>query len=273
MARYNRSYRGRRSSYSVGRERALEHIRQAESLSRELGGTDKDVKSYFFSLNKEQLSRVLDEYEQLHGRSASEYARKTLTKWQSGNVHMSGMVAERLFALLPKHMPIEKKFQLTESLWQHIGPSSSRNLYVNPSVSFDEVSAAVKTHLEVDVLSYKIPEQMERRFEWLSQGDVGVKQELLNFLRSKEKELAAESLRINLPILYDHINTAEGDNTHHLAHKLQIGKNEIVVNITNAVDGITEVAPRIATSRSSDTDWTWLWWIIGIGLLIVLFNG
>ena len=40
--------RGRRRNY--GQERALQHIQEAKDLSRELGGTDEDVKSYFFSL-------------------------------------------------------------------------------------------------------------------------------------------------------------------------------------------------------------------------------
>lgn len=51
MAYYNRrGYRryGRGIS-DIGLERALQHIREGEELSRELGGTDKDVKQYFFS--------------------------------------------------------------------------------------------------------------------------------------------------------------------------------------------------------------------------------
>ncbi len=75
-------YRGNRyRSYnkrSVGHERALEHIREAEALTRELGGTDKDVKSYFFSLSAAQLRSIFDKYESQYGNLAREYAEKTL---------------------------------------------------------------------------------------------------------------------------------------------------------------------------------------------------
>lgn len=273
MARRH-GYRGRSSyrSLDIGRERALEHIRQAGVLSRELGGTDKDVKAYFFSLSSAERGRVLDEYERLHGHSAREYAEKTIPKWKSGKVHMSGMVAERLFSLLPKYMPIEQKFKLTESLWRHIGPTSRRDLYVNPSVGIEELEEVVRGYLNTDVLDYKIPEQMEKRFQWLSQGDVNVKQQLLNHLRQLEKGLAAESLRVNLPMLANHLRSSQGELTTNLWHKLEIGKNSITVHLTDKVEGITETAPAIPRG-SGDSDWSWVWWVIGFIVLVAMFGG
>lgn len=270
--RYGRRHRSSYASRDIGRERALEHIRQAGVLSRELGGTDKDVKSYFFSLHNSERSRILDEYERIHGRSARDYAEKTIPKWRSGETQMSGMVAERLFSLLPKYMPIEQKFKLTESLWRHIGPTSRRDIYVNPAVPFGELEQVVRGYLETDVLDYKIPEQIERRFQWLSQGDIGVKQQLLNHLRQLEKGLAAESLRVNLPTLARHLQSTQGRLTASLSHRLEIGKNSITVHLTDKVDGITETAPQVV-STSSGSDWGWIWWIIGIFLLVALFRG
>jgi hypothetical protein len=257
------SYRDR----SLGRERALEHIRQAHQLSQELGGTDKDVKAYFFSLPAADLTHILADYGRLYGSDARQYAEQTIPNWRSGQVHMSGMVAERLFGLLPKYMRLEQKYKLTESLWRHVAPVSRRTLYVNPSVPLEEVTDVVKAHLERDVLSYNIPEQMEKRFAWLSQGDIEVKQKLLNFLRTQERMLAAESLRLNIPILADQLRSAQGGNTHHAAHKLQIGKNEIVVTLTSRVEGITETAPPAPPSEVS-----WIWWIIGLVILVAVFG-
>lgn len=272
MARRNGyRHRSRYTTRDIGRERALEHIRQAEVLSRELGGTDKDVKSYFFSLTSFERSRILDEYERIHGRSARDYAEKTIPKWKGGNVHMSGIVAERLFSLLPKYMPIEQKFRLIESLWRHIGPTSNRDIYVNPGVQFEELEQAVRNHLDTDVLDYKIPERIERRFQWLSQGDVDVKQKLLNHLRQLEKGLATESLRVNLPTLAAHLQSAQGELTTSLSHRLEIGKNSITVHLTDKVEGITEIAPRV-TNSNSGSGWGWIWWVIGIFVLIYFFG-
>ena len=121
MARYpSKSRRRYQSSYgsrSVGHERALQHIKEAEQLSQELGGTDKDVKAYFFSLPTHQLRTILDAYEAKYGRKPREYAEVTLPKWRSGRVKMSGMNASRLFNLLPPRMPLPEKYKLTENLW------------------------------------------------------------------------------------------------------------------------------------------------------------
>jgi hypothetical protein len=179
---------------------------------------------------------------------------------------MSGMVAERLFGLLPKYMPLEHKYKLTESLWRHVGPSSRRMLYVNPRVPLQDIAAVVNAHLERDVLSYTIPESMEKRFAWLSQGDVEVKQELLNFLRARERDLASESLRLNIPILAAHLQSAQGEHTHRLVHKLQVGKHEIVVTLTDGVEEITETAPPAPFVAS------WIWWVVAFIILLVLLN-
>lgn len=269
MPRYRKSYR---STRSIGYERAREHIRQAESLSQELGGTDKDVKAYFFALSSNELNSILLEYEELHGEAAREYAEKTMAKWKSGRVHMSGMVAERLFSLLPKRMPIDQKYKLTENLWHHVAPKSNRDLYVNPSVPILEIENAVRACLQQDVLEYKIPTQMESRFNWLSQGDVSVKQQLLNHIRAKERELATESIRINLPLLIDHLSSGKAEYTQSLAHNLKIGRNEISVTLTDKVEGITEIRPITKGGSNLDNDSSWLWWIFGIVVLLIVFG-
>ena len=258
-----RSYGGR----TIGHEIALEHIRKAEALSRELGGTDQDVKNYFFSLPKSQLKGILDKYEQQYGKSAREYAERTLPKWKSSKVHMSGMVAERLFNLLPPIMPLETKFQLVESLWKHVGPSSTRTYYIGPDADLEELSRKVKEHLQEVVIDYEIPDYMEARFDWLSQGDVGVKQQLLNYFRQQEKLLLSKALRTQLPILMNHLNSEKGILTTHVAQILKVGKHEVQIIVNERVHGISEIAPGIL---GVERDYSWIWWVIGIIILLWL---
>ena len=80
-----------RYSRSAGHERALEHIREAQQLTRELGGSDQDVKKYFFSIPQNDLREILDEYEVRFGTKARDYAEETLPKWRDGQVQMSGL--------------------------------------------------------------------------------------------------------------------------------------------------------------------------------------
>lgn len=254
---------------SIGHERALEHIREAEALSRELGGTDQDVKNYFFSLSAVQLRAIFDKYESKYGSSAREYAEKTLPSWKSGKVHMSGMVAERLFNLLPPVMPIEAKFQLTESLWKHVGPSSNKNYYVGLDVNLEDIVNHVKAHLEEVVTHYQIPSSMEARFNWLSQGDVTVKQQLLNHFRQQEKALLSEALRTQLPILISHLNSEKGNLTTHAAQVLKVGKHEVRVVVSEGVNGVSETAPL----RTSDpSNYSWIWGVVGIIFVLWLLS-
>ncbi|MES0039644.1 hypothetical protein NKJ74_31180 [Mesorhizobium sp. M0046] len=188
MAKYSRrnssrSYSGR----DYGRERALQHIEDARRLSFELGGTDEDVKRYFFSLSSSELSKILAEYGRQYGAQAQDYASNTMYKWRTGQTKMSGTVAERLFNLLPPRMPLSEKYKLTEGLWKHFGPSSKRVMRVGHDADLEQVILMARQHIEEVVTHYQIPEQIERRFNWLSSGDVGVKQELLNHVRSMER--------------------------------------------------------------------------------------
>ena len=279
MPRHRRRSRGRYSSShpyssrSVGHERALRHIEEAKQLSRELGGADKDVKEYFFSLSADQLKSILEEYESIHGRSAREYAERTLPKWRSGRVTMSGQNAGRLFALLPPRMPLAAKYKLTENLWHHVGPSSRKTLRVGLNAGINDAVTAVRDHVEQVVINYKIPETLERRFNWLSVGDVHVKQELLNHLRQMEKTLAVEGVKAQLPVMLAHLNGTDGQHTHRLAQVLKVGKHELEILVDKGSPGVKLEEPIIAfrpAAASSSGSYAWLWWLIGIAIVLFM---
>ncbi len=269
MARYrnNRYHSYRRRS--IGHERAMQHIQEAEDLSRELGGTDEDVKKYFFSLSAIRLKTIFDKYEKQHGNIARVYAEETLPKWRNGKVHMSGMVAERLFNLLPPTMPLETKFQLIDSLWQHVGPSSTKVYYIGLGADLEDVMVRVKEHLEEVVIKYNIPNSMESRFNWLSQGDVGIKQQLLNYFRQQEKRLLSKALQTQLPVLMNHLNSEKGILTTHVEQALKVGKHEVRVVFSELVNGISETAPVNPAEKSN---YSWIWGILGIIIVLWLLD-
>jgi len=269
MARYRSTRYHSYGRRSIGHERALEHIREAEALSQELGGTDEDVKKYFFSLSAIHLKAILDKYEKQYGNSARVYAEETLPKWQSGQVHMSGTVAERLFDLLPPTMPIETKFQLIESLWKHVGPSSTKIYYIGLGADLMDVMWRVKEHLEEVVIKYDIPNSMEARFHWLSQGDVGIKQQLLNYFRQQEKLLLSKALQTQLPVLMNHLNSEKGILTTHVTQVLKVGKHEVRVVFNEHVNGVSETAPVRPAEKSN---YSWIWWILGIIFVLWLLS-
>ena len=110
-----------------------------ERITAQLGGMDQAVKAYFFSLSPVELTAILDDYQRAYGSKASEYATDTIPKWRTGRVQMSGMVAERLFNLLPPRMPLGVKYKLVEGLWHHVGPSSKHRIRVGADANVAEV--------------------------------------------------------------------------------------------------------------------------------------
>lgn len=246
MPRYNRSsshYYRRGSSYSSGHERARQHIREAEELSQELRGTDEDVKQYFFNLPPLELDVVLVEYGKKYGSKAENYARDALPFWRDGSRRMSGMNASRLFNLLPPRMPIEHKYKLVESLWRQHSPKSYLYVSVGPNAELRDFIGPIRDHLEKQVVNYTIPTPLEARFSWLAQGDVGVKQVLLNHFLQQERELITQGLETKMPILLNHLKECH-ENTRRLVEQIKIGSHQVEVCFSSEHSGVSLSASK-----------------------------
>ena len=223
-------YRGRSTSYyrshTYGRQRALAHLAAAKQLTAQLGGMDQAVKAYFFNLSPMELSAILDDYQRAYGSQAREYATDTIPKWRSGRVQMSGMVAERLCNLLPPRMPLGVKYKLVEGLWHHVGPSSKHRIRVGANADVDDVIELARSTITEFVVNYKIPEILERRFNWLSAGDISLKQMLLSHIQEVEKTVVVEAVRAQVPVMLEHLRSA-GSQTGRLAQIVRVGKHEL----------------------------------------------
>ena len=262
---------------SAGMERALQHIEDAKRLSHELGGTDQDVKTYFFSLSKSQLDPILREYGRIHGSSSKSYAEDALPKWKSGKVQMSGLVAERLFKLLPPKMPIKKKYELVENLWRNLGPKSQKTFTVGYDISIDQIIAEVSNHTDKVIEDFAIPENLENRFKWLSAGDVNIRQQLLNHLQKIERQSVLNGAREQVPTIIDHLNSPGGQATKSATQELKVGNHSVRLEFEKSHSGISEGSIRkqhFQSSSSSDgSGFGWLIWLImGGGILYLLFG-
>ena len=221
------------------------------------------VKRYFYTMPNEARQRLLAEYGQRYGYLAQEYAEEALPLWRSGRRIMSGMVAQRLFSLLPARMPLAAKYELTETLWRHVGPSSRKVVRIGPDAALEDVLAVVEAHIADVVVRYQIPESMERRFSWLAGGDVRVKQDLLNHLRQLEKTLTREAVRLHFPPLAELAATAAGRNTHRVTYTVRIGKHELQLLIDLDAVGVTLEDPRLYATGTRHVDpLLWLWLLV-----------
>lgn len=269
---YHRRRKKRYANYDdIGRQRALEHIREAEELSRELGGTDKDVKEYFFSLSSDELKRVFDDYGNRYGRVKQEYAEETFQKWKSGRVQMSGLVAGRLFNLLPPRMPLREKYALVENLWQEYCPKSNKILLIGSDANDKEIIDTIRSHLLDVVVNYDIPEPIQRRFKWLSGGDVNVEQQLLNHLLQKEKDLIVHSMNHRVPVLLKHLRE-HGSIIHKLQQQIEISKHRLDLQFDSKIIGIKLIERTSfysSQSPGSTRNWGCICFIIVVILIIL----
>lgn len=267
-SRYKSNYRGsRRSSYSsnYGQQAARNHVYEAKKFSEELGGHDEDVKAYFFRLPEYELDSILREYGQMPGSSpvAEQYARETFHKWKAGTTKMSGLVARRLFSLLPKRMPLALKYELAGNIWRHFGPASSHAYVIGVNTPVENVVTTVVGVLDQVVTSYSVPSNVTARFDWLADGDVAIKEQLLNYFRQQEKALAVEKVRLEIPVLQkqlrDHPNV-----TSLVRSVLQVHKHQIAIRVRKGSETTIEV-DRNPSGASEGAEWFWkLWWLWGI---------
>ncbi len=226
-----------------GYERAKQHIEAARKLTAELGGADNDVKDYFFSLNAIQLKAVLAAYEKAFGTRPREYAEATIPKWRSGRVSMSGLVAERLFSLLPGMMPIEKKYDLVKSLWENKCPASNKTVYIGPDTPVEEISDYVRRHLHKVVNDYQVPETIVGRFKWLANADVDLQQKLYNYFLQLNREVVTQATNDRVPRLLEQVKNGQAVRSH-ITQQLRVGNHCLELVLHPDASGISESAPR-----------------------------
>lgn len=235
----------RRKQESYGKERARQHIEEARRLSQLLGGTDVDVKNYFFNLPEHELNDVLDEYERKYGRAKRSYAEHALPQWRRRRKQMSGLVAERLFNLLPPRMPLSVKYDMVRTIWEAHGPRSVARFTIGPDCELEAASREIEQQLLHEVTQYEIPEPLESRFNWLSSGDVKIRQTLLNHFLDQERALLAADARNRTRMILDHF-TRNGQWTGSVKQDYRIGNHRLEIIFDPHASGIQKGPPRPA---------------------------
>lgn len=247
MSRYRRRRWNRLNEISL--ERARQHIREAEELSEQLGGTDQDVKRYFFGLPPGELREILEEYGRRYGEDRKAYAESTFEAWRSGRVKMSGLVAGRLYSLLPRRMPLDTKYAMVRTLWEKYRPRSNMTYYVGPDVEPETLHRQVTTHLDSVFERYQVPTPLRKRFEWLSDGDVGAYHQLLDYFLNEERKLALQTAGQKLPVLTRHLR--ENPTLHQRYREvIEIGSHTVRIEMDAGYTGLSTTPPRRAPSAA-----------------------
>jgi len=261
-------------SKKTGLERAKKHIAEAKELSAELGGTDQDVKKWFFSLKESDMKKVWSLYGEAYGQTKLEYAQLTFPRWKSGKRVMSGLVASRLFKILPPMMPVSAKYDLVESLWNHVGPKKKRLIIAGSQSSSEEIVSIFREEVSNLTTKWEIPNGMSIRFNWLSENNSKVTQELLSHIRKQEKELGERVIEQHVPILKEKFSGELKETTIRLSHIIEVGKQSVELRLQGEGSTIKVSDWYSASTGSSGSagGTPWLWIIGLIVAAIVIFS-
>jgi hypothetical protein len=263
MYRHRRSYN---RTTSPGLRAAQRHIEEAEILSQELGGTDSDVKDWFFRRSPRELDAIINVYRKTYGSDKANYAKTTFADWKSGKRRMSGVVAERLFKIIPRMMPLKDKYALVESLWKHVGPKRKRLVKCGTEAPVDDVVRAVEQEVKALTTTWEIPDALTNRFKWLSANDSTTYQKLMSHIKAQEKKLGEQTLKHQIPQLKAKYSEMS-DISSRLSYTVNVEKQSVELRISGSTEKVTASnwhEPNITrTGQSKEPNNTFVWWCVG----------
>jgi hypothetical protein len=250
---------------------AKKHIAEAERLSSELGGVDKDVKNWFFARSEEELTYILEDYKGRYGAKAYDYALVTIPKWKSGRTKMSGVVAERLFNILPEHMPLESKYSLVDSLWKHAGPQKKILIEIGSEADIEKVISIIKEEVMSLSTIWEIPNSLNKRFKWLGRNDTTTYQNLLSYILDKERQLAVSILEKQIPIIQYNFKSNWREVSQSINYVIEVGKQSVELQIIKNKDlvNVTEWKNPYNRKIVKKVPFDWKWLIL-LGIVIIV---
>jgi hypothetical protein len=182
---------------------------------------------------------------------------------------MSGLVAKRLFEFLPPRMPIAVKLDLAGNIWNHFGTRSSHYFTVGPEADVQGVMDAIQAKLDKYIVDHSIPDEIRDRFNWLSEGDVQVKESLLNHFRQLDSKLAAQGLRERLPILQEQMRNHTAQ-TASIRTSIRVHNHSFEIILDEGLgSNFQEGQPMRAPSKADDGA-KWFFIIVG-GIIAFMF--
>lgn len=194
MAYRNYGFRRRVPSYYWHNEPS-----KATILERKFGGAAEEITRAFYAMEAFKMDALLGKYGQLYGDKAEAYARKTMPKWRSGEVKLSGQTMERLIQLVPPYLTPQKRLELLELiLKRHHREPETQHIQVNvkkPEEGLAEIDRALQRISATDELAF-IPAEVMDTAKWLYADDVTTARGMLAQLSSAQTNaLKASALR------------------------------------------------------------------------------
>ena len=128
-------------------------------------------------------------------------------------------------------MPIEEKYKLIESLWNHVGPKRKRLVLVGRNADKDEAISTVTKEVHRITTQWTIPLELSARFKWLSGDDSEAYQLLLSHIKHHERDLGQQTLRSHVPQLSAKFADDFADYEGTFSYTMEVGKQSIEIRL------------------------------------------
>ena len=171
-----------------------DHQSLRATLSAAVGGFDKDVLERFYALTPEQLGNLLNIYSETYGDGPAAYARKTYADWKQGAVRPSVQTVNRLLDSLPLVLDFDGKCELLRKLRERHRRPEHHTLKVKIDDWKEHVVPLVRSVIEKSYHA-NLPEAIERRLTWLSNGDMQDARAILAHSQAMEGAVAVTLLQ------------------------------------------------------------------------------
>ena len=211
-------------SFSYYQQRTLK-----ARLSFALGGFDKDVLERFYSLTPDQLSRLLNIYSDSYGDGPAAYARNTYDDWKHGVVRPSAQTINRLLDSLPLVLNFDGKCELLRKLRERHRKPEHHSLKVKADDWKEQVVPLVRAVIQKSYHA-NLPEAVERRLTWLSNGDMQTARAILAHAQALEGAVAVALLQDEMRNIDDAITNLDGKGR--VTHTIRLPYGHIQLKIS-----------------------------------------
>jgi hypothetical protein len=192
---------------------------------------------------------------------------------------MSGLVASRLFNLLPPLMPLEAKFDLVDSLWRHVSPSRKRLIVAGRSTPIDQITEAVILEVRGLSTNWEIPTTMKNRFNWLAQQDSETYENLLQHIKEVERLQGEKILQEQIPVLKNKFDMELSDTASRMSYEIVVGRQTVELRLLEGAQSISVGAwsPPYKVTKPNNVSTLesgiplWLW-VVGLVAIVIFLS-
>ena len=154
---------------------------------------DSTLVSTLVGLNDTALDDLLGIYKKEFGPGPARYARRTLKKWKAGEVQPATQTFERFLLHLPKVMSFELKCEVLRHFMEEFAAKDNYELDVHTDDWEEKLDPLVRQIID-KAFTANLPAEVERKLEWLVDGDMQVARAMLRASQAAESRLMVSTL-------------------------------------------------------------------------------